>query len=908
MLLALAAVSHAGSTVPALAADASLEDLSQRITVLLDQQKIPQAKAAAEEFMARVRAESGEDSAEFAGALSRLGAVLHVEGRVSEADPIFNRSLELYRKHRPPGHPDIAAALNNVGMQHRWLGRFQEAPKLLEEALEIREKALPPDDPLIAESLSNLAFAYLSLGRGKEALPLCRRALSILEKMPDKNDRRLGTALQNLAGTLEIEGDFKGSQEALARASAIYAKTLPETHPLLSGVFSGLGVSFFLEGRFKQAETAFREARRRQASQPPNLTSAATATDFALNQMELKKLDEAKALLETALKQRSDLLPAGHPEIARTLATLGEAVWRQGHFEEALMHARNATAMTAARDRLDDRTRLALQRHVKAAWSVYEMGGRTARDIAAEALIAGQLAARGDTARTVSRMGARLAARDPALKSLVRALDDLDAREPGLELQLSHELALPPEARTAYYGNLKRELLEIAEKRIRLQAQIAKDFPDYARLVSPAPLPAAEIAAQLAPDETAIFILPCYDATYVWALTREELLWSRVAMPLRDAKSWVSNLRAGIDAVEGLKRGERPALFDLGFSHDLYMKLFSGIEPAISGKAHLLIVPSGPFDAIPFHFLLKEKPPVRLPNLNQIGIYKQAHWMIRDHAISILPSLAGLKTLRGAASVSQDAKAMIGFANPTFGAGGGTLAGSGQSRAAGSNSPSGEAVQAALAGGWAERKATFDALSRLPALADTEDEVRTVAGLLAPKPSDIVLAGAATETAVKSTDLSGYRTVYFATHGLKAEDVPGLAEPALALSIPANPTELDDGLLTASEITELKLDADLVVLSACNTAAPKTPGSEGLSGLAQAFLHAGARSLLVSHWAVPSEAAVKLTTATFKEMQQTPGLRRSEALRRAMLALIEDPSFAMNAYPAFWSPFVIVGD
>jgi CHAT domain-containing protein len=167
-------------------------------------------------------------------------------------------------------------------------------------------------------------------------------------------------------------------------------------------------------------------------------------------------------------------------------------------------------------------------------------------------------------------------------------------------------------------------------------------------------------------------------------------------------------------------------------------------------------------------------------------------------------------------------------------------------------------------------------------------------------------------TSVKHAPLYDYRVVYFATHALVAGEVEKFAkvkaEAALVLSIPEKPTEEDDGLLRASDVAMLKMNAEFIVLSACNTAAGDKPGAEALSGLARAFFYAGARSLLVSNWEVDSESTVALMTGLFEALKANPHLSHAEALRLSMLKMIDNPSKPEWTQPKFWAPFIVVGE
>jgi CHAT domain-containing protein len=284
----------------------------------------------------------------------------------------------------------------------------------------------------------------------------------------------------------------------------------------------------------------------------------------------------------------------------------------------------------------------------------------------------------------------------------------------------------------------------------------------------------------------------------------------------------------------------------------------------------------------------------------RLSEYRNAAWLVKRHAVTVLPSVASLRALRSLPRTEQGVKPMIGFGDPIFSP---NPPATGKERGA-LRAPE-PAYTAFWRGAQINRTALGNALLPLP---DTALELKAVAEKLGVPMSDIHLGADASETTLKKARLTDFRIVYFATHGLVAGDVKGLAEPALVLTIPQVPTELDDGLLTASKIaTELKLNADWAVLSACNTMAGDKPGAEALSGLARAFFYAGARALLVSHWSADSESAARLAIATF-DFMSTARVGRAEALRHAMLEFMNNDSKPLNAYPAYWAPFVVVGE
>jgi CHAT domain-containing protein len=265
------------------------------------------------------------------------------------------------------------------------------------------------------------------------------------------------------------------------------------------------------------------------------------------------------------------------------------------------------------------------------------------------------------------------------------------------------------------------------------------------------------------------------------------------------------------------------------------------------------------------------------------GSLAEAPWLVRRASVQVLGNLAVHLQQRAQAQAPGGVLRMAGI-------GGADLPAASEA----------ETVQ--FAGLFRSGRPAIDSISDLPPLPKAAEELRAIAAAL-PGEDDLILVGPdAAEENLKRADLSRARVLAFATHGLVSGELKGLWEPALLVGTAEGSGE--DGLLGASEIARMKLDADWVILSACNTAAGEDAGAPAYSGLASAFAQAGARSLMLSHWRVRDDAAAKLSVGTVRGA--AAGLPRAEALRQAQLALMADPSVPGAAHPAIWAPFVIV--
>lgn len=440
---------------------------------------------------------------------------------------------------------------------------------------------------------------------------------------------------------------------------------------------------------------------------------------------------------------------------------------------------------------------------------------------------------------------------------------------------------------------MRARLKELEGLRKDYKARIQKSFPEYFQLIQPKAPSHTDIAQQLRADELFVSVLPMDQGTYVWAIdAKGQVRFHRWAMGEQAMQTLVERVRKTLD-VAGL--GARAPAFDVAGANELYQGLLQPFEAMLADKKHVIVATSGALAKLPLGVLVRRPLTAGAPPA----------WLIRDVAVSHVPTASGWLALKRFGKVPAQSQPLIAWGDPLFDARGQQVA-----NAAGSSAVR-SVIQTRSSGGAQieqDDKEAFLNYSKIPPLPETRDEVVELARILAANPKeDLILGAAATRASVlkhsSSGNLARKQVVVFATHGLLAGDLPNLNQPALAMAATSNPAE--SPLLTLEDVLSLKLNADWVVLSACNTAGADGRAEEALSGLARGFFFAGSRSLLVTHWSVESESAMQLTTHTFEAYKKNPEMPRAEALRQAMLKTMQEARFA---HPAYWAPYALVGE
>lgn len=547
-----------------------------------------------------------------------------------------------------------------------------------------------------------------------------------------------------------------------------------------------------------------------------------------------------------------------------------------------------------------------------------------------EAFAAAQSIGVSSASRALARSGARLAAGAAGLAPVAERWETVNQELSALDKRFvdaaSIEGGASPELR-AELDETRRQLdAELAE----VEATLQRDYPAFFELVRPSPVSVEALqatagvdAAMLGPEEALVLLTAGFDRWngLVFVVTKEGFEWAEIPLDFAALSAGVRRLRGTLDpgnAADGSRGADESRApltgtagaaaqsgtrgYDRRTAKALYDALFGAPEIArlLADKPNWILVPQGPLLSLPFAALVTETPQGHDADPAAL---RETSWLGLERSLSVLPSVSSLRTLRvlPRAAAAGGSSPFFGLGDPDF------QGGAGEDRSV-------AGFQQYFRGSTADVEAVRG-LARLPG---TRDEVLAMAGLFEAGPESYLLGPEASEQTLVARsadeDLASASVVLLATHGLVSGEFTFLAEPALALTPPPandneSPSGDNDGLLTASEAAALRLNADWLILSACNTAAGGEPGADGLSGLARSFFYAGARSLLVSHWRVRDDAAVRLTTGAVERWRA--GASRADAFRASMRALMADTSLDATsqsfAHPAAWAPFTLVG-
>jgi len=476
---------------------------------------------------------------------------------------------------------------------------------------------------------------------------------------------------------------------------------------------------------------------------------------------------------------------------------------------------------------------------------------------------------------------------------------------------LNNILMLPPAERDEKaVKTLQTNIEKMRDTRDAAKKELSGKFSNYANLVAPPPPSADDIRAVLKPDEAFLSFYFGRDASFVWAVRKTgPVAFAAVAATAGEIDTKVQTLREALEPNVSMV-SDIPA-FDTALAHELYTLLLKPVETGWNSASNLTVTTNGALGLLPLGLLTTAPGEVKAAADEPIFAgYRNVPWLARTHAVTLVPSAAALRTLRQLPAGSDKREQMFGLGDPVFSAKqANDMVQAAEATTRGlplrrRNSPQTKGVDSAQ-------------LALLPSLPDTTDELTSIALALQADPSRVLHLGkAANEDTVKKSDLSKFKIVVFATHGLVPGELDGLHQPALALTAPDVAGVEGDGLLTMEEILALKLDADWVVLSACNTGAGSGAGAEAASGLGRAFFYAGTRAILVTNWSVHSASARELVSDLFARQTADPKMTRGEALRRASMSLLDGAGFKDEAgktlfsyaHPLFWAPYTIIGD
>ncbi len=777
--------------------------------------------------------------------------------------------------------------LYSLGRQQHEARLYRQSELTFQRVLKTQERLFGMNSSALASTLLYMAHSVRNQRRIDDALALVKRAEPFVSKSHDPV--LISQRLTNLA----FDANFRRNYEAAAGFAEKAVFILPDKNRgMLAEAYYALATARFFvndyDGFYKAARKTFDLYYENDGFYGVWTNRARMLLVKALTIR--KQFDEAGSYIADALHSAEKMY--GHTiwwANAKVVeAKLSSAM---GNSARALESYR-AFAAVAAREEFSCFYGPCLSPYLNMLEAQASVDPEVAQTALREAFSVAQLAEFPVVSTAINKLAARVGADNQELSSYTREQQDLAEKQSRLRAQLMQEMRKPEKNRSkdkedAMDREIRRLQAQLDERELNMQDR----FPRYAQLLARKPVNALQISELLQQDEGLLYFSHVGDKGYTFLLHQGQIKLHSVNLSLVQLKRKVAALRGGLT-----REGGKVRPFDAGAAHELYRNLFGSLLDVPGSIRRLVIIPTGPLLSLPPDVLVSAVP----------GTTGRTEWLARRFAILVAPDVRAFLDLRGIGKSTLTSSGFLGVGNPKFDAGT-----SGEVPAAPANDA--DAKNRGLHIINSDKIFTSDSckenwnvraqVSRLTKLPETGEEVRAMSTEFAAGKSTLLTGAKATKSELLKSGLESKEIIAFATHGLLPEDLYCESEPSLALA-PGSPGDAqDDGLLRASEIAMMRLNANLVILSACNTAgADGQLGGESLSGLVRAFFYAGARNVLATHWPIASKPTVELTTGMMRKRAQ--GLNWSDALRESKLRMIDNPA---TSHPFFWGAFSLVG-
>lgn len=793
-----------------------------------------------------------------------IGAIYSNRGESGKALECYGRALGLARQEGNRGAE--AATLTSLGLLLRRRGELQSALTDLRTALGINEQEGLLGDQ--GKVLAHLGGVYLDLGDMDKALDYYQQALKLFRSLQDRSQE--GLALINLG---QVYSKLRDWQTALDRFEEAWKILSVEKHPRrMAAAQNGIGVARLNLGRAEEAIQSLEVALSHRRDAGDRLGEASTLLELGNAWRIQGEAERATSIIQEALGIAEEI-EASFVQAA-ALFSRAKIERDRGQLEAALASIeRSIHILDLARSNLaSDRLRSSFFASRRSYYDFYvDLLMRLGRwDKALEA---------SERARARSLLDllaeGRLDLNRGISPELKRQELDVNAHLTQMQASVMEELSKSKtDQDPEKIANLHARLDEIESKRQELEDKLRSEHPRYHGVRYSSPLTLAEIQKRLDRNTALLEYLLGEDGSYLFVVTQDGLAAYQLP-PAAWITEKVEEIRLGIEQA-----GRRSFPMYTRAAHQLYEKLIAPARPALAGKGRLLISPDGSLHSVSFEVLLTEE--------DRNREYADLPYLLRDFSISYIPSASVLSWLTGSSPPSalakrEGTKRFLAFADPIYDA---NVAGEGGSPLTRGTDPKSSTLTVQERG-----------LGPMPRLEGTAREIKAIAGLYSNSDVQLYEREQAKEENVKNNPLlETAQRIHFATHGVLNERQPELS----GLRLTRTPT--DDGLLQVHEIFDLNLQAEIVVLSACNTGRGKEVTGEGLVGVTRAFLYAGTPSVVVSLWQVADAQAPDLMFGFYEGMDRIGD--KAEALRQAKLAMIRGRSYAR---PYYWAPFILVG-